>query len=95
MQSGEELLLIDVREQFEFELARIEGSRLIPLSELPDALSELEDWRNRPIVVHCHHGPRSRAACELLLSGGFSRVDNLEGGIEAWSTDVDPSVSRY
>jgi adenylyltransferase/sulfurtransferase len=95
MQSGEELLLIDVREQFEFDLARIEGSRLIPLSELPLALSELEDWRNRPIVVHCHHGPRSRAACELLLSRGFSSVDNLEGGIEAWSTDIDPSVSRY
>ncbi len=93
--TDEDLLLIDVREPFEVQLASIEGARLIPLGDLEAALPELEGWKARPIVVHCHHGPRSRSACELLLSKGFSRVENLAGGIEAWSLDVDPSVGRY
>ncbi|MEE9281123.1 MAG: rhodanese-like domain-containing protein, partial [Myxococcota bacterium] len=85
----------DVREPFEAELARIEGARLIPLGQLEGAFGELEDWRDRPIVVHCHHGPRSRQACQLLISKGFSHVENLDGGIDAWALDVDPSVGRY
>ncbi len=94
-EAAEELLLIDVREPFEQQLARIESARLIPLGGLEGALPELEAWKGRPIVVHCHHGGRSRSACELLLSKGFSRVENLAGGIDAWSLDVDPEVPRY
>ncbi len=94
-EAAEELLLIDVREPFEQQLARIEGARLIPLGGLEAALPELEAWKGRPIVVHCHHGPRSRSGCELLLSKGFSRVENLAGGIDAWSLEVDPEVPRY
>jgi adenylyltransferase/sulfurtransferase len=91
----EELLLIDVREPFEVEIARIPGSRLIPLGELEDALGTLAEWKDRPIVVHCQHGGRSLRACELLSSRGFSQVENLQRGIDGWSQEVDPKVPRY
>ncbi len=92
---NEELLLVDVREPFEAEMARIPGARLIPLGELEDTLEVLADWRERPVVVHCHHGGRSRTACEFLQSKGFSKVENLRGGIDAWSREVDSKVPRY
>jgi adenylyltransferase/sulfurtransferase len=95
IEAGEDLLLIDVREPFEVELAAIPGARLIPLGELASLLDELEDWRDRPIVVHCHHGGRSRKGCEILIETGFSRVENLATGIDGWSLQVDPSVARY
>jgi len=93
--AGQDLLLLDVREQGEYEACRIEGSRLIPLSELEGRLVEIAGWRQRPVVVHCHHGGRSAMACELLMRHGFERVENLDGGIEAWSLTVDPEVPRY
>ncbi len=92
---GEELLLLDVREPSEYALARIEGARLLPLGELEARCNELEGWRGRRIVVHCHHGVRSARACALLRERGFERVENLAGGIDAWSLSVDPSVPRY
>ena len=92
---GEDFLLLDVRSPEEFERARIEGATLIPVQELEGRLLELAPHRDRPIVVHCHHGSRSRRACELLAARGFSRVEDLSGGIEAWSLTVDPSVPRY
>lgn len=95
LERGDELLLLDVREPFEAEIARIEGARLIPVGSLESRLDEIADWRGRPIVVHCHHGPRSRSACQVLLDHGFERVENLTGGIDAWSLVVDPSVARY
>jgi rhodanese-related sulfurtransferase len=58
-------------------------------------LPELDGWRSRRVVVHCHHGPRSTRACALLREHGFERVENLAGGIDAWSLTVDPSVPRY
>ena len=95
LDAGEDLLLIDVREPFEAEIASIDGARLVPLGALEDAVAELEPWRHRPIVIHCHSGMRSRRACQLLVEKGFSRVENLAGGIDAWSTDVDSAVTRY
>jgi adenylyltransferase/sulfurtransferase len=95
LDAGEDLLLIDVREPFEAEIASIAGARLVPLGSLEAAIAELEAWRHRPIVVQCHSGTRSRRACQLLVERGFSRVENLAGGIDAWSTDVDPTVTRY
>jgi adenylyltransferase/sulfurtransferase len=92
---GDDFLLLDVRESDEFMRARIEGSKLIPLGELEDRLAEIRDWKERPIVVHCHHGGRSAKACKLLGDAGFMRVTNLTGGIEAWSLTVDADVSRY
>jgi adenylyltransferase/sulfurtransferase len=95
LDAGGDLLLIDVREPHEWETARIEGARLIPLGGFEGRIEELAPWRERPIVVHCHHGGRSRRACELLLARGFSRVENLRGGIDAWSQEIDSSVPRY
>jgi adenylyltransferase/sulfurtransferase len=95
LDAGGDLLLIDVREPHEWEAARIEGARLFPLGGFEGRLEELAAWRERPIVVHCHHGGRSRRACELLLARGFSRVENLRGGIDAWSQEIDSSVPRY
>jgi len=93
--SDEELLLLDVRETAEHELARIEGSVLIPLGELAGRLHEIADWKDRPVVVYCHLGGRSLRACELLAEQGFAQPWNLDGGIEAWSVTVDPRVPRY
>jgi adenylyltransferase/sulfurtransferase len=91
----DDFLLLDVREPDEHERARIHGAELVPLAELADRLSELAGWRDRDVVVHCHHGGRSVQACKLLLGAGFTRVVNLDGGIEAWSVTIDPDVPRY
>jgi len=65
------------------------------LGELESRLGELADWKERPIVVLCHHGHRSERAARMLLGRGFARVENLDGGIDAWSITVDPAVHRY
>ena len=87
------LVLLDVREPFEWEIAHIEGSRLVPLGELPARLRELDGHAD--IVTMCHHGTRSRRAAELLRAAGFSKVRNLSGGIDAWSRDVETTIPRY
>lgn len=92
--AGQELLLLDVREPHEAEQSRIPGARLIPLGSLEAALAELEPWRERPVVIHCRSGARSRRACQLLRSKGFRQVENLAGGIEAWAVSVDPKHAR-
>ena len=92
---SKDLLLLDVRDPDEYERARIEGSTLIPVGELGDRLDEIAGHRSGPVVVHCHHGPRSRRACELLIENGFTGVEEMAGGIEAWSVTVDPDVPRY
>jgi adenylyltransferase/sulfurtransferase len=92
---GEELLLLDVREPGEHARARIEGAQLMPLGQLAERLGELAAWKGRRVVVHCHHGGRSARACALLREQGFERVENLAGGIDAWSLTVDPGVPRY
>src|SRR5262245_12979523 len=92
---AEDLLLLDVRQPEEFDVARIEGARLIPLGELEARLGELDAWRGRRVVVTCHLGMRAARGAEILRRHGFGRVENLAGGIEAWSLTVDPSVPRY
>jgi len=92
---GDEFLLLDVRESDEFKRARIEGSTLIPLGDLEDRLAEIREWKDRPVVVHCHKGGRGAKACRMLGAAGFIRVSNLTGGIEAWSLTVDGDISRY
>ena len=93
MRDGRELDLVDVREPFEFEIARIPGARLVPLGTLEGAIATFD--RDRQIVTMCHQGVRSHAAASLLRSRGFARVWNLAGGIDAWSREVDPAVPRY
>jgi adenylyltransferase/sulfurtransferase len=85
--------LIDVREPFEFEIARIDGAKLIPLGEIPERADELN--REQTLIVHCHSGGRSAQAVRLLKQRGFASVYNLEGGIDAWSDLIDPTVPKY
>jgi len=87
------LVVLDVREPHEAAIARIAGARLIPLSELPARLREIDG--RAEIITHCHHGARSLRALELLKGAGFANVRSLQGGIDAWSVDVDPEVPRY
>ncbi|PYL03915.1 MAG: molybdenum cofactor biosynthesis protein MoeB [Verrucomicrobia bacterium] len=93
MDAREAFQLIDVRELFEYEIARIDGSKLIPLGEIVERTDELQ--REQTIVVHCHSGGRSAEAVRLLQQRGFNNVYNLKGGIDAWSDEVDPSVPKY
>jgi rhodanese-related sulfurtransferase len=86
-------VLLDVREPYEYSLAKLEGSVLIPLGTLPESLEQLD--RNAEIVAYCHHGMRSADAVGFLLQQGFANVKNLVGGIDAWSVQVDPGVPRY
>ncbi len=88
-----DLTLVDVRTAEERQICRIEGAVSIPIAELEERLDELD--ASVRIVVHCHKGPRSTRAVHLLREAGFARTYNLEGGIDAWSVQVDPSVPRY
>ncbi len=92
MDAGEEVVLLDVREPFEYEIANL-GGVLIPLGELPQRLDELDP--SREIVVYCHSGVRSLQAAAFLRSRGFASTKSLSGGISAWSQRIDPSVPRY
>ena len=87
------LVVLDVREPHEYEIARIEGARLMPLRELAGRLRELDG--RAEIVTHCHHGLRSLQAREILKGAGFANVRSLAGGIDAWACEVDPNVPRY
>lgn len=86
-------LLIDVREPNEFRFCRIEGAQLKPLGDIEDWAEELD--KDVEIVLQCHTGARSGHATMYLKQLGFKRVANLRGGIEAWSSQVDPNVPRY
>jgi molybdopterin/thiamine biosynthesis adenylyltransferase/rhodanese-related sulfurtransferase len=86
-------ILLDVREPAEYQIARIPGSRLIPLGTLPQQASGLDP--NATYYVHCRSGMRSRQAVDYLKSQGFSKVWNVTGGILAWSEQIDPKVPKY
>ncbi|WDQ19330.1 rhodanese-like domain-containing protein [Rhodopirellula sp. P2] len=92
---GDNFVLLDVREASEYETARIEGSKLLPMSEIQQRLSELDEHQQDHIVVQCHHGGRSMQVTEFLRSKGFGKVQNLAGGIDQWSLQIDSSVPRY
>ena len=87
--------VIDVREPDEWEVARIAGAELLPLSQWPVIATEKLTEPRQPLYVLCHHGGRSARATEFLLRNGFGNVTNVAGGIDAWSREVDPSIPRY
>jgi len=93
MDAHEAFQLIDVRETFEYDIARIDGAVLIPLGEIAERAEELQT--DRPIFIHCHSGQRSAQAVRLLQKRGFTNVHNVEGGIDAWSDRIDPTVPKY
>ncbi len=91
--AGELWQLLDVREPWEVDLARVDGTRNIPMGELPARLAELD--REQPIAVLCHSGGRSARVAALLAQQGFVRIANVTGGIDAWSVEVDSTIPRY
>lgn len=90
---GDKLLLIDVREPWEYELCRIPNAKLIPLGTLPANLNALLDADE--VICYCHHGMRSLDAAVWLRQQGVEGAKSMAGGIERWSAEVDPSVPRY
>jgi len=97
---GDDLFILDVREPFEYQIARIEGQlqgqeggHLIPLGDLPKRFNELNP--EKEIVVQCKSGGRSQRAAEFLAKNGFQKLHNLAGGITAWSNEIDPKVPKY
>jgi len=86
-------LLLDVREPWEFEKCRIEGSELVPMRQISIAVENLNP--EKETVVICHHGIRSRQVALYLEQQGFTNLINLEGGVEAWAQDIDPTMNRY
>ena len=93
MDAGDGPKMLDVREPWEFEICRIEGSVNIPMAELGGRFGELE--HGSEIVVICHHGMRSRQVAEYMESIGFPHVVNLEGGVDAWAQSVDEDMQQY
>lgn len=93
LDKGDKLVLLDVREPWEHALAKLDGSVLIPLGTLPQALTKLD--KTTEIIAYCHHGMRSADATGFLIQQGFANVKNLVGGIDAWSIQVDNAVPRY
>ncbi len=87
--------LLDVREAEENSFVALPDSTLIPLGEIASRYDEIEKWKDEEIVVYCHHGIRSLNAIAQLKHFGFSKLQNLAGGIDQWTRDVDPALPRY
>lgn len=90
---GEVSLFVDVREPWEYEVSRVEGSTLIPLQQVPANLEKFQGAKE--VIVFCHHGRRSLNAVAWLRSQGISNARSMAGGIDRWSVEIDPSVPRY
>jgi len=86
-------VLVDVRQPWEFDVCRIDGSKPLPMSAIPARFMELD--RNAETVVICHHGARSYQVCMFLEHQGFTNIYNLYGGVAAWAQQVDPAMPTY
>lgn len=86
-------LLLDVREDWEYELCHVPGAQLLPMQSIPARFGELNPAA--PTVVICHHGVRSMHVARFLEGQGFTALHNLVGGVAAWAEEVDPSMRRY
>jgi adenylyltransferase/sulfurtransferase len=95
LENGQPIRLIDVRQSWESDVARLPGSVLIPLNDLPQRLGDVPAEPGVMVVLYCHHGVRSLSAVAYLQRLGYCNVRSLAGGIDAWSCEVDPSVPRY
>jgi rhodanese-related sulfurtransferase len=88
-------LLLDCREPDEHAMVRIDGAKLIPMSELAVRHAELAPYRERRIVVYCHHGGRSLRVARWLREQGFASAQSMAGGIDQWALDIEPGLPRY
>lgn len=94
-QEKADFLFLDCREQNEHALVHIGGAELLPMSELAGRVAELAPYRERRIVVHCHHGGRSLRVAQWLRNQGFAQAQSLAGGIDQWAVEVEPGMLRY
>lgn len=92
LDAGENPMILDVREPYEYQIANI-GGTLVPMNEVPRRLAEID--REREIIVQCRSGARSQRIAELLAAQGYPDVKNLAGGILAWADQIDPTVTKY
>ena len=90
LNAEEDILLLDVRTDYEVLISRIKESIHIPMNDIPNRLLELD--KSKEIIVQCKSGKRSAKVCEYLLTNGYTNVKNLKGGIIAWSREIDPSI---
>ena len=95
LDDASDIVLLDCREQSEWETVRIDGAVLLPMSELRDRVGELEQHRGKEIIVYCHHGVRSMSVAGWLKQNGYPGVVSMAGGIDAWAENIDPGMSRY
>lgn len=93
--SGERPLLIDCREQDEWDFCHLPGAELVPLSSFSTKAAALGNGAERGIVVYCHHGMRSLRAATFLRESGFPNAFSMAGGIDGWSREIDPEMPRY
>jgi len=95
LREGQPTYLVDVRQQWEHDIAALPGGVLLPLDQLPARFGEVEPPDGALIVVYCHHGLRSQSGALLLQQAGFADVASLAGGIDAWARLINPKVPRY
>ena len=95
LDSAEGFLLLDCREQDEWDHVYIEGATLLPMSEIQDRAGELNNHRSRQVVVYCHHGGRSLQVARWMQHQGFEDVLSMSGGIDVWAQEIDSSMVRY
>ena len=93
LDTGEKLVMIDVREPWEYQICHIDGSQLIPMRQIPDAVEKLDP--EQKTVVICHTGMRSQQVCLFLEQAGFADMNNLIGGVHAWATQIELSMATY
>lgn len=91
--AGRDFVLLDVRRPDELEIAQLDWAVHVPMDEIPERIGEVP--QDRDVVVMCHGGTRSGRVAAYLRSNGFTRVANLEGGIDAWAREIDPSLATY
>ncbi|PHS05215.1 MAG: rhodanese [Blastopirellula sp.] len=90
-----DFLLMDCRGQEEYNLVKIDQATLIPMDQLTSQVDQLEPYRDKRIVVHCHLGGRSMRVAQWLRQQGFTQSQSMAGGITAWADDIDPSLPKY
>lgn len=95
LDNGEEIVLLDIREPHELQIAKLDNTVHIPMGEIESRISDLEKYKDKDIVVFCRVGRRSLGCTEYLREKGFTNVLNLTGGLHAWSDEIDPEVMKY
>ncbi|MBD3674561.1 MAG: rhodanese [Planctomycetaceae bacterium] len=95
LDSEEDFLFLDCREQDEYDTVKIEGATLVPMSQIENRVEDLKPHEQKEIIVHCHHGGRSLQVTIWLKQQGFANVKSMAGGIDEWAQTIEPGMTRY